>query len=291
MIDPLTRLTLKLLAGSSLPAHWIYPAPPAVAQRTSRRGKLSIEIVSHCWQYSRLLAYQLTSLVQNPVSNATITMTVFYAKEDQATSQLIAFFSNYTLPNVSWNWQPLPRQRLFRRSIGRNIAAKRSNADWIWFTDCDLTFQAGCLDSLNTALQGCQDALVFPLVESKTNVYTDADIVTKNSLEKPELLSVDASEFKAHAITRATGPLQITHGDVARAVGYCADIAYYQKSQEQFQKATEDRVFRWLLGTQGVGLAIEGVCRIQHANKGRYKGNSQRSRWRKRIRQWQHNRR
>lgn len=290
------RHLLRLLAGSPLPAHWFYPPVPATAERQARSGRLHIEIVSHCWQYSRLLAYQLSSLVLNPVTEARITMTVFHAREDVDTCRLLDFIGGHAPANIDWRFRCLPTGQLFRRAIGRNLAALETQADWIWFTDCDLTFQAGCLDHLNQALQGRRDALVYPAVEAKTEVYADSDAVPGQSLEalslaEPALLELPASVWQQWPVTRATGPLQITHGDVARRVGYCNAVSYYQQPCDHWQKATEDRVFRWLLGTQGTAIDLPGVCRVQHEQKGRYQQGSAQSTWRRRIRRWQHRRR
>lgn len=284
---------LRWLAGSPLPAHRFYPAPPPRAARAARTGRLSIEIVSHCWRYSRLLAYQLTSLVDHAVTEADVTVTVFHASEDVATVRLLEFFAARPAANVTWRWRALPPDRLFRRAIGRNLAAKESGADWLWFTDCDLTFQANCLDSLNAALQGRTDALVYPRVEGKTDAYATPGRVpgepcgdaSGNELDRPRLLRVEPADFVPHAVTRATGPLQICHGDVARAVGYCDAVPYYQRARPRFAKATEDRMFRWLLGTQGQPIDVDGVCRVQHVEKGRYAANDAGAR--RRVRAWQ----
>jgi len=215
-------------------------------------------------------------------------MTVYYGYEDKATVRLLEFIADRKPDNVTWNWQALPPEKLFRRSIGRNLAAKQSAADWLWFTDCDMTFQANCLDSLNQALQGRQDALVYPRTESKTDVYTDADVVQHNSIDTPTLLYADPQAFIPWPVTRATGPLQITHGDVARSVGYCDAVTFYQQPGTHWQKAVEDRMFRYLLGTHGTPIDIEGVCRIQHAVKGRYRKGSKVSGLRQKIRALQH---
>lgn len=291
MSQRLTLLWLKWLAGSAIPPAWFYSPVLPQEKRTPRSGKLDIEIVSHCWQYSRLLAYQLGSLVEHPVHDASITMTVYYAEQDKATANLLHHVKQHQVSNVTWNWQPMPVEQIFRRSIGRNHAALNSSADWVWFTDCDMTFQAGCLDSLNTALQGLTHALVFPRIEAKTDVYTDDDLITQNALDTPELLYVSQNLFTEHTIDRATGPLQITQGDVARANGYCRDVMFYQQPAERFQKATEDRLFRWLLGTQGEPIEVSSVCRIQHAVKGRYQANSAAATVRQRVREIQHNQR
>lgn len=214
-------------------------------------------------------------------------MTVFYSEEDTATTNLLAFFSKKQPNNIVWNFQPIDTPLLFRRSIGRNMAARESSADWVWFTDCDMTFQENCLDSLANALQNRDDALVHPKIESKTEIYTNDDLVINNSLAEPQLMLVESDRFIPHEITRATGPLQITHGDVARSNGYCDDVECYQQPANHFQKATEDRVFRWLLETQGVAIDVDGVCRIQHINKGRYKPKSKSSLIRRNVRRLQ----
>ena len=86
---------------------------------------------------------------------------------------------------------------------------------------------------------------------------------------------------------RATGPLQITHGDVARACGYCRDIPVYQQPTDRWAKAQEDRAFRWLLGTVGQPVPIPSVYRIRHQAKGRYRKRGLHSRLRTRVRQAQ----
>ena len=286
--DKVQELLLKILAGSPVPAFWFYKGVLPRSDRQARSGKLTIEIVSHCWRYSRLLSYQLDSLIRHPIDNARVVMTVFYSAEDTSTSDLLSLAASRSVSNVEWNWQALPKEQLFRRSIGRNVAALNSSADWIWFTDCDQTFQSGCIDNLNEALQGRTDALVYPEIEFRTQAYGKEDLINQNTLEKAELLQAPMDRFQPYPVKRATGPLQITHGDVARHNGYCADVPFYQQPATQFQKATEDRVFRWLLGTQGEPVSIDGVYRIQHVEKGRYTNKGFKTRLRKQLRRLQY---
>ena len=88
--------------------------------------------------------------------------------------------------------------------------------------------------------------------------------VLKQTDKTLEVVDVDTSQFNEHKLSRATGPFQITHGDVARACGYCDVINYYQKPAAHWCKAYEDKAFRWLLGTDGTPLDIEGAYRIRH---------------------------
>ena len=266
--------TLRLIfwraaASGWLSARWFSRDLPPPEARESRCGRLSIEIVSHCWNYAHLLVYQLSSLVNYPPRDVDVTMTVCHSPEDLRSCELLAYFGAIGVPGVRWNWQAMPRQQLFRRAIGRNRAALASAADWVWFTDCDLMFREGCLDTLAAQLQGRRDALIYPRVERRTELLSEDDPLL--SQEAPVVVDIkDEGSFKSYAPGRATGPLQITHGDVARALGYCNPIAFYQQPAERWCKAYEDRAHRWLLQTQGTPVDIPGVYRIRHAAKGRY---------------------
>ena len=272
MLDSLRLAFYKLAAGGWIPAKWFEPDFISESDRQAKTGRLKLEIVSHCWNYSHFLAYQLSSLVEFAPSRMDVTMTVFYCPEDDKTSQLLSFFGQQHAPNIIWNWRPLPRQKLFRRGIGRNLAALETTADWVWFTDCDLMFRDECLDTLSDLLQAKRDVLFFPEEERTTDLLTEDNPMLQAGYGEPQILSLDTSNFTARKMSRATGPLQIAHGDVCRALGYCRSIGLYQQPSETWCKAHEDRAFRWLLRSQGVPLAIPGVYRIRHISKGRYTG-------------------
>ena len=272
--DPLIESFLRFAAGGWIPAQWFEKNVPGSAARAAKTGALHIEIVSHCWNYAHFLIYQLSSLVRFPPRHTRVTMTVFYCSEDQHTVDLLNYFSSLKIPNISWNWRALPRQALFRRAIGRNLAALDTTADWVWFTDCDLMFRENCLDALAAALQGRNDVLVYPRIERCTSLLSSEDPMLAIDWQNLQVVDVDTSQFDEFQRTRATGPLQIAHGDVARACGYCASLAYYQRPSTTWCKAHEDRAFRWLLGTQGTPLDIPGVYRIRHVYKGRYTGSA-----------------
>ncbi len=287
--DPIVGRFLRLAAGGTVPASWFQKPIPSPDKRSASTGKLTVEVVSHCWQYAHLLNYQLSSLVNFPPTKCQVVMTVFYAEEDANTTALLNFFANIDVPNVQWNWQKLSPHYLFRRGIGRNKAAKASKADWVWFTDCDLMFREDCLDTLNELLQGRRDSLVFPRQERVTALLAEEDPMLAFDGNNIETVDINATDFTISERGRATGPLQITHGDVARAVGYCEALGYYQRPSKKWCKAYEDRAFRWLLGSQGVALEIPSVYRIRHVFKGRYTGSKVNSETRtilRKIRSW-----
>jgi len=262
----------RFAATGFLPARWFEPGLPPSEDRAGRVGRLHLEVVSHCWNYSHLLVYQLSSLVLHPPRDIDVTMTVFHCPEDTRTARLLEFFSRQQVPGVRWNWRPLPRQQLFRRAIGRNLAALDTRADWVWFTDCDLMFREKCLDTLAGLLQGRRDALVFPADERCTDLLAEDNPMLRSGTDMPQVLDIDTTHFVTYHRDRATGPLQIAHADVCRAVGYCRDIGVYQTPEQTFAKCHEDRAFRWLLRSKGEPLPIPGVYRIRHVHKGRYTG-------------------
>jgi hypothetical protein len=215
------------------------------------------------------MAYQLSSLVRFPPTEIEVRMTVCHAPEDRGTAELLDHFGAQDVPGVTWNWQSMERTHLMRRAIGRNRAALATEADWVWFTDCDVLFHEGCLDGLARALQGRDDPLVHPAVEWVSPLLFDDDPVLTAWDRNPGVLELDTRDLLERPLDRATGPMQITHGDAARTLGYCDALRTYQKPAETWQKAREDRAFRWLLGTRGAPVDVPGVHRIRHASKGR----------------------
>ena len=144
----LSILFFRFFIQRLLPVSWFRAQLPSTSQRHQKTDNLSLEIVSHCWQYSNMLTYQLSSFVNHPPKKLSLTVTVFYSIEDEGTVDTLAYFSKLSPKNVTWNWQPLANGKLFRRGIGRNMAALTTKSDWIWYADCDIIFHENCLDSL-----------------------------------------------------------------------------------------------------------------------------------------------
>lgn len=268
--DSARELLLRLAASGLVSARRFVPIRPEPSSLAARGAPLHLEIVSHCWQYSHLLVYQLSSLVNYPPSRLSVRMTVFYSSEDPQTASLLAYFAGIEVPGVTWNWQILERTQLMRRAIGRNLAALATAADWVWFTDCDVVFHERCLDTLAEQLEARRSVLVYPREERCTSLLSEADPVLAAVEAGPRVVDIDPSRFSVRKRSRATGPIQITHGDVARSLGYCGCLSVYQKPRERWCKCREDRAYRWLLGTQGEPIDVPGVYRIRHVEKGRY---------------------
>lgn len=285
-LDAVKEFFLRFAASGFLPGRWFNPALPERATLSKASLPLRLEIVSHCWKYAEFQLYQLSSLVNYPPTRCEVTHTVFYSEEDADTVRLLNFFRQKTVPNVRWNFVAMPKEQLFRRAIGRNLAAKRNTADWIWFTDCDVVFHQGALDTLAEQLTGKQETLVYPQKMLITSLLAKDDPLIVKARTEPAVMDIDIDmgQFSVREFTRATGPIQIVHGDVARACGYCESLAVYQKTMQRWSKCYEDRAFRWLLGSQGVAIQVPNVLFIRHAEKGRYQKDSHLSVIRKTIR-------
>ena len=268
--DNVEESLIRIAMAGIVPGRW-FARPPVPARLAVHTGILTIEVVSHCWQYAHLLAYQLSSLVNFPPTRARVRMTVFHAVEDARVRDLLVFFGAIQVPGVTWNWQALPPGELFRRSIGRNRAARSTPADWVWFADCDILFHRDCMDTLADRLQGRQDPLVYPKEERVTAMLEETDPLLMAERDRPRVVDIDPGQFKLLPNPpKAKGAYQIVHGDVARQRGYCGQLPVFQRPAERWAKTYEDSAFRWLLGFDGVGLDVPGVYRIRHVRKGRY---------------------
>lgn len=284
-LNRMKELALRVAASGLFPAKWLYKTPKSTQLSKPAEQPKHIEIVSHCWNYSHLFAYQLQSLVNHAPNNMTITLTGFYSIEDQDSVALVEHFKQRQVPNVTWNFIPLSTPDLLRRAIGRNQAAKKTKADWIWFADCDLLFGEDTFESLQEQLTGEQSILVFPDTLYRTVLLPKDDQLLGAKTGDVDMSVLDTTDFHPYSYEKAAGAIQIIYGDIARDIGYCDDISCYQQPKERWVKTYEDRAIRWVLGTHGKPLPIRSVSIIRHVEKGRYMQDSALSEIRKKNRQ------
>lgn len=284
--DGIAEAALRIACGTPWLHRWVFGQQPTLPQRPTLTRLPRLEIVSHCWGYAHLAAYQLWSLVQHERLATDLIYTLYYSREDRDTASLVDYFDQQQVAGLQWQFIELPKPWLMRRAIGRHQAALATQADWLWFTDCDVVFGSESVNRLATVLQHETAPLVYPALEYRSLPLPAEHPWLSDRRAWSHRRSVDAKAFVATPITRATGPLQIVRGDVARGYGYCPRPRLLQKPALSWCKATEDRVFRWQLGTSGKALDVGPFYRIQHQHKGRY---GQRSWWRKTrelVQQW-----
>ena len=267
--DKVLEWFYRFAASGYLPRRWMGPDFSSLTKMAKVDGKLTIEIVSHCWNYANILTYQLGSLVLFPPREINVIMTVFFTMGDKETREVLEYYGLKSIPGISWNWQELTKPYLFRRAYGRNLAAKSTRADWIFFTDCDVLFREKSLDLLGKQLRERDDLLVYPRYHMVSELLSNDDPLFEDYKTGGMLRDIDPLRFHREERNRAVGAFQIVRGDAARLGGYCDSISYYHRPVKRWRKTYEDRTFRWLLGTQGTMLDIPGFYRIRHAHKGR----------------------
>lgn len=237
---------------------------------------MRLEIVTHCWRYWRLLTYQLSSLARYAPKQYPVTCKVYCCKADAKTVRVLDYFAEWVDRENRYCSQPLvivpvemPRPMLMRRAIGRNMAARASKADWVWFADCDYLFGPGCLAALPYQLERVKGPLAFPhtVLAHRCRTLGDAAIA---KVAAPGVVGIDKSEFQPDAMNRAIGGIQIVRGDVCREKGYLPQHPQFQQPADRWQRTFEDPAFRHSLGvSRGEPIDLPNLYRIRHTQCGR----------------------
>lgn len=238
-----------------------------------------LEIVTHCWSgsavpiYHRLLQIQFSSLLKYP-SSVPVTITVCYCGEDTQTKRVVEWFADELKSRNGLTLQHLKLEEkyLFRRAIGRNIAARATNADVVWFTDCDHCFVDECLRQAHDYCLMDEKNMIWPQYVNvhKTHYWGDLLLQKVQEYGPPFIVELDRHKFYARHERRAWGGLQIVKGEWCRDNGYL-DNTKWQKPvnpAEGFRSCKGDVPFRKQVGGSAP-WSIEGVYRIRHSRAGR----------------------
>lgn len=237
---------------------------------------IQIELVSHCFcppqldQYSQQLRVQFASLLHWPPVTCEVRLVVCYTSTDRATNAVLVEISQWARPdNVDLWFLDLPPSHLFRRAIGRNIRAKRTDANIIWNLDCDYLFVAPCLDDV-ARLVDPTTPLSMPshILIHRDHSTGDAELarMRSESLPKPDL-----SLFVEKRQGPCIGGVQLVGGDWARAHGYLDGTKWVQpvNPEQGFRSCRCDKAFRSHNGLSAVKLPIKGCYRQRHSVDGR----------------------
>ena len=231
----------------------------------------SVEIVTHCYRYSRLLCYQLSSLLLHPPTIPT-QITVFTSKCDTDTLKTAEHFIGLGLRVRIWTQK---RIHLFRRSMGRNLAARDTEASVLWYTDCDHWFGPGCIDSLAPCVE--KDRLFSP---SSLFIHRDHQTgdsyIDKLSLGRPRLVDINPDDFVSRRVLKTIGGVQIVNRSTANKHGYLEKWkrGRYQRPSPDtvFQKCKSDSQYRKMLREHGATecpIDIPNLYRLRHSKAGR----------------------
>ncbi len=238
-----------------------------------------IEIVTHCWSgdkvpiYHKLLQLQLSSLIQTPPTIDTA-VSICYSESDRKTVEIVNWFryEKRTTKTLYLKDFILEEKDLFRRAIGRNMAAKESVADVLWFTDCDYLF---CDSStLQLAHHYCLQSeynMVRPEIVNIHRMHGYGDVLIDQTMEhKPYHVKLDPDHFEPRRERRSIGGIQIVKGAWAKENGYLDGTRWTHQvnPKKGFKSCRCDVPFRKQVG-QSVAVDIPGVYRIRHSFCGR----------------------
>ncbi len=234
---------------------------------------MTLEIVTHCLEYPKILCFHLSGFVIHPPPKG-VSLTLFSADDDWPVREVIVWFK----PKLQMPIKDmcLPRPMIGRRGIGRNMAAKATEACFVHFCDGDYIFTTdywqNIFNALNTVPQ--DQVLAFPrkVMGSTTLVKgnnTTKDSTTGDSLieacDPPSVMYINKELFKQEMIERkAIGGSQIVRRRFCREKGYCDGHPKYMKPSSTWVRTHEDKVFRESCGGPGYPIDVPGIYRIRH---------------------------
>ncbi len=246
---------------------------------------MKFEFVTHCWQYWRCLTYQVSSFLLEPPKDSYAILSVVYCPDDEATTkrleQIGAWMSKNGCPeNFELRLHPLEKSMLFRRSIGRNMLALNTEADWVWFCDCDMTFKGSAIDALAEELDRINSedpdmTMVYPKRVRCTSQPAGDELIYSIK-DEFEPVALDYSSLGKKTYHAAIGGAQIVRQDVCHEEGYLDKYPQFRRPEyDHWKRTKEDPIFRRrCIGHRGLPVrnekVVTGVARIRHTQRGRF---------------------
>jgi hypothetical protein len=234
---------------------------------------LTLQVISHCWQYERALAFHLSALYLHPPATCRAIATVFYCPDDEPVCRALDYFRGLPEPPaVTLDPRPIDQPRLCRRAIGRNLAARETTADFVLFSDVDYLFGPGALDAAAAALLATNEtrpALCHPrhIWQSIDHCRGDEELARAS---EPQLIDVEQTRYELVRIPRGIGGVQWVPGPWARERGYLPDSERYQAPADVWKRTYCDRIFRAYSGLPEIALDVPGMYRLRHSKRGRF---------------------
>lgn len=250
---------------------------------------MSILIVTHCYaetlpQYAVFLRAQLGSLAAHPPKCDWKICVCHFLDDRDVVERLYSYKS--LLGDHLYGIGFGTKGELFRRAIGRNIAALDSNeAEIVWFTDVDHVFGEGCIDSLletwrtlqwNAQTVGEPVAMVYPKTIQIQTEHARGDRFVEEQLKHPTLCPFpDDAEWETKKYDRAIGGIQICNGNLVRQHGYLNGTKWIQPTDgtKPFPSFGDDKAFRNRMAELGkiVPIELPNLFRLRHT-KTTYQG-------------------
>lgn len=235
---------------------------------------MSVRLITHCYaglhpEYAALLRYQLSSLVAFP-ADCDVAIAVCYCPEDSLTVSVLEEFRDR--PEFGLALYSFDKPALFRRCIGRDLAAIESCEDTVWFTDCDHYFGSGCLDRADTILKAAPDttAMIYPRYIQASTVKQPTEELVQAGMQGTVPLTINPEDFSPKLYRKPIGGVQIVRGTTARKLGYLGGTKWHTFLKDPvFSDFRDDGAYRNLIAKTGeiTPVDIPELYRIRHQCK------------------------
>jgi hypothetical protein len=235
----------------------------------------TIEIVSHCWsyldQYAYLLRLQIQSLIQTP-TDCQVRLVVVRPEFDGLTKSIL----NWSLRLLGGNHRLLitdysvSRAYFRRRATMRNTIALSTEADVVWFTDCDHCFFEGALDSAIQESLKTPSQLIYPSHVWISRGHELGDELVTKTKSTDGLVAFPFGDFHYRKERKAIGGIQIISGSYCRQHGYLNDTRWIRPIDgDRPMSCRCDAKFRKSIELGSRSVTIPSVYRIRHSKAGR----------------------
>lgn len=233
---------------------------------------MSVRIVTHCYglelpQYSYFLDAQLWSLREFAPIGTCITICLWL--EDFLTQSIIKRHEGIDSEKLEIRLLMTSHKGdLFNRAILRNVAAKRSTEDVVWFTDVDHIFGEGCLQALEEQMKNTEGVLHYP---ESLLIHKDHETGDKywKRLKDDSYFYLNQNDFQPMQYHKAIGGVQIVPGWFARKYGYLDHSDKLLKPTDgtkPFPTFRDDVKYRKFCSYHGptVKLQLPNLYRLRH---------------------------
>lgn len=232
---------------------------------------MKIEIVSHCINYSRILCFQLSSLIK--CKSDDVGIAIVSAEDDYKVRSVVNFFK--PLLTCPLRDIVMTRNEVCNRAIGRNHCAKTTSADFCWMIDCDYCLGDTAVADITAALDALppEVLLAFPgqVMASKNHAAGDSEIA---KCRPPQVIHIDKALYQPQRISTAIGGLQFVRGRFLRENGYLSTWKRLMRpvadGKWPKRRTIEDHHFRNQFNPeQRVRLApVLSLFRLRHGTRG-----------------------
>jgi hypothetical protein len=238
-----------------------------------------VAVITHCYavdfpHYAQHLKFQLAqSMVHHKPSRVAVKFIICCWPADRDTNLIL--FNAMELNSEQVEVVPLGmgKRFLFRRAVGRNIAALEhcEDCDVVWFTDVDYSAGPGVLDQLPDLVTD-DDRLYCPKKLWINPDHETGDRMVLDNWDERHPI-IPGEKFVARNQRVIIGGCQMVTGNTARKFGYCEGNKMAEPLTESdlrkdgiFRRCRCDQTFRKVTPWAGpsIKIDVEPIYRIRH---------------------------